>query len=160
MKIQTTIEINAPAAAVWDVFGEQFADVSVWADGVVKSSLAGTLGNGAVRTCDIKGVGPVPASQVTEELTVFDRETHALTYELRSGVPPMMTFIENAWTIERLGDDRCRVTSRATFSLKWWAVVMTPLMRFPLVRGVRDFCTQLRQHVEEKVQKSPIQAVA
>ncbi|MEE8437543.1 MAG: SRPBCC family protein, partial [Candidatus Neomarinimicrobiota bacterium] len=82
MKITTTIEINAPASAVWDVLGERFADVSEWAESILKSSINGPLERGAVRTCDIKAVGPVAAGQITEELTHFDRESFALTYNV------------------------------------------------------------------------------
>jgi hypothetical protein len=148
MHIETTVIVNAPAAAAWEVFGERFERVSDWADSVLESSLEGPLGNGAVRTCDIKPVGPIPAGQVTEEITQFDRSSHALTYAVRSGIPKPMKSIENAWTIEALADDKCRVTSRATFALKWWMQPMSPLMRFPLSRAVRDFTEQLAKHVE------------
>ena len=149
MKIKTTLEINAPASAVWEVLGEQFADVSEWAESVTKSSLNGPLGDGVVRTCDIKGFGPVADGQVEEELTHFDRESHAMTYVVFSGAPNLMQSIENAWRIEALGDNRCLVTSQATFNFKWWALLLSLPMRVPLSRGVQDFTQQLSKHVEE-----------
>lgn len=72
MKIETTVEIDASASKAWEVFGEKFEDVSDWAESIVKSSLNGPLKQGAVRTCDIKSIGPIAAGQVTEELTHFD----------------------------------------------------------------------------------------
>lgn len=148
MKITTTIEINAPASAVWDVLGERFADVSEWAESILKSSINGPLERGVVRTCDIKAVGPVAAGQITEELTRFDRESHALTYNVTSGVPNIMKSIENAWSIESLGDNRCRTTSLITFELKWWALPLFPILHFSLSRTIRTFTEQLRKHVE------------
>ncbi len=150
MKIKTTIEINAPASAAWDVLGERFADVCEWAESILKSSIDGPLDRGVVRTCDIKGVGPIAAGQITEELTHFDRESHALTYSVRSGAPNLMKSIENAWSIESLNDNRCKVTSRATFELKWWALPLSPLMRISLSRTVRAFLGQLKKRVENE----------
>ena len=148
MKITTTIEINGPASAAWDVLGERFADVSDWADSIVKSSIDGPLDRGVVRTCDIRAAGPVAAGQITEELTHFDRESQALTYDVRSGAPKVMKAIENAWEIESIDDSRCKATSRATFAMKWWALPLAPLMRIPLIRALRDFSEQLKRSVE------------
>lgn len=154
MLIQITLEINAPASITWDVLGERFADVSDWAHSIVKSSLNGSLGEGAVRTCHIKAVGPIAAGQIKEELTHFDRESYALTYVVLSGAPNLMKSIENAWTIDSLGENRCEVTSRATFEMKWWALPLAPLMRMPLNRAVRDFMEQLKHRVEGGLPKA------
>jgi len=148
MKIKTTIEINATTAATWEILGEQFANVYKWAESILKSTLDGPLDQGAVRTCDIKGVGPVAAGKITEEITLLDRESHSLTYNVTSGAPGLMKSIENAWSIETISDDRCAVTSNATFELKWWALPMLPLMRISLVRALRSFAGELKTRVE------------
>ncbi|MEE8381572.1 MAG: SRPBCC family protein [Thermodesulfobacteriota bacterium] len=150
MKIQTILEINAPASAVWKVFGEGFADVSNYAESITKSSINGPLESGVIRTCDIKAFGPVAAGQITEKLTHFDRTSHALTFAVLTGAPNIMKSIENAWTIEALGDNRSKVTSLATFGLKWWALPLSPLLRFQLSRGIRDFMKQLKAYVEAR----------
>ena len=147
MKLTPTIEINAPASEVWELFGDKFADVSEWADSITKSTLDGPLEEGAKRTCDIKGFGPVAAGQVREELTHFDRKSYSLTYLVFAGVPSFMKSIENAWRIEAIDEKRCLVTSEATFVFKWWAIPAIPLMRVPLQRGIKDFTQQLSDHV-------------
>ena len=143
MKIQTTLVIDSPASAVWQVLGEQFADVANWTDAINKSSLDRPLGEGAVRTCDLKAFGPVPAGKITEEVTRLDRDSRALTYVVLSGVPSFMRFVENAWTVEALDDQRSRVISQATFRLAWWIVPLSPLLRFQLGRGLRSFMGEL-----------------
>ena len=117
MEIKTTLDIDAPASAVWKVLGEQFADVGEWASSINKSSIDGPLGKGAVRTCDLKAFGPVPAGKVTEELTKFEHESRSLTYVVLSGVPGFMRFVENVWTVDELDDNRARVTILCTFRL-------------------------------------------
>ena len=148
MLIERSIEINTSAAAAWEVLGEQFADVSEWADSIVKSSLDGPLDRGVVRTCHIKAVGPIAAGEIKEKLTHFNRDSRSLTYLVLSGTPNVMDSIENAWTIEDTGNDRCTVTSRITFSMKWWALPLAPLMFIPLGQAVRDFLGQLKRRVE------------
>lgn len=147
MKIETTLDIDAPASAVWHVLGEQFGDVAEWSDAIRKSSLDRPLGKGAVRTCDLKAFGPVPAGQITEELTQFDRGSRSLTYVVRSGVPRFMRFVENAWTVEAHNDRRSTVTSRATFHLAWWVLPLFPLFRIQLGRGLRSFVGELKKTV-------------
>ena len=147
MKIQTALNIDAPASAVWQVLGEQFGDVANWSDAIEKSSLDRALGEGAVRTCDLKAFGPVPAGKVTEELTQFDRGSQSLTYVVRSGVPKFMRFVENAWTVEAIDDSRSRVTSQARFDLAWWMLPLFPLLRIQLGRGLRSFVGQLETTV-------------
>lgn len=154
MRIQTTHEIDAPAAAVWDLLGEKFADVSEWADSIVKSSIDRPLGKGAVRTCDLKAFGPVPAGQITEELTVFNRDDRALTFVVHTGLPGFMRFVENAWSVESIDGNHSRVMSRATFRLAWWMVPLSPLLRFQLGRGLRGFVVNLASTVKARVKVS------
>jgi Polyketide cyclase / dehydrase and lipid transport len=139
MLIETTRDIDAPASAVWEVLGERFADVAEITDAIEKSALDGELGEGAVRTCDLRALGPIPAGQVTERLTRFDRDDKALTYLVLSGLPGFMRRVENAWTIEPLDGGRCRITSAATFDLAWYMVPMTPVMRRQLGKTLREF---------------------
>lgn len=148
MKITTTIDMPVSADAVWTVLGERFASVSDWADSIVASSLDRPLGEGAVRTCELKAVGPVPAGSVTERLTRFDREARALTYLITSGVPGFMRHLDNAWTIEDV-DGRARVTSTLTLEMAWWSLPMAPMIRVQMGKTLRDFMAQLERYVVE-----------
>ncbi len=155
MKIQTTLDIDAPASAVWQVFGEQFGDVGEWSDPIIRSSLDRPLGEGAVRTCDLKKLGPVPAGKITEELTRFDRASRSLMYVVRSGVPGFMRFVQNAWTVEPLDENRSRVTSRARFDMAWWMFPLLPLMRMQLGRVLRSFVGELETTVAGAPEPAP-----
>lgn len=148
MKIITTVEIDAPASTVWEFFGERFADVNEWADQILDSSLQGTLGQGAIRTCNLKGFGSLPPGKVTEQITHFNRDKYELTYVITSGIPTPMTYIDNAWFIEPLSAECCLVTSRANFVLKWWMLPMAPIMRFPIAKAVKGFAAELKNSVE------------
>ncbi len=150
MEITTTIDVNAPLALTWELFGEQFGDIGAWAESIEKSSLDGPAAEGAVRTCHLKAFGPVPAGVITEELTVFDRKSHELTYVVLSGLPKMMRKVVNAWTVEAVDATHTRVTSVATFDLAWWIYPMVPVMRIQMKQGLKDFVQQFQTHVDSK----------
>jgi len=145
MKIRTSVDLDVPASAAWQVLGEQFGDIGVWFSAVKKSSIDRPVGVGAVRTCDIKAVGPVKEGQVVEELTHFDRDSRSLTFVIRSGVPGFMKLVENAWTVEELGDNRARASSVVTIKLAWWAVLMSPMIRMQLGRTIRSSLQELEK---------------
>ena len=138
---QSPTEMMTQAAVAHALNGE-------WSDAIVKSSMDRPLGEGAIRTCDLKAFGPIPAGKITEELTQFDRASRSLTYVVRSGVPGFMRFVENAWTIEALDDNRSRITSRATFRLAWWMLPLSPVLRIQLGRGLNSFVAELEKTVE------------
>lgn len=147
MEIHTQMEIKAPATAVWEVFGERFAEVSQWSDAVLESSVDRPLDEGAVRTCKIDGFGPFPPGFVTEELTTFDRTQYLLNYTVTSGTPPILASVVNRWAIEQTSDG-CRIASHATFELNWWAKPLAPFLRGKLTSGLESFVVGLRDYVE------------
>ena len=137
MRIETSTVINASAEATWHVLGEQFADIGEWFDGVLESSIDGDVEEGATRTCKLAN------GDITELLTHFSRESRSLTYAVSSGLPSFMGDVQNAWTIEIVDDNRCRVTSVVTADLAWFAIPMTPLLRLNLGRTIRSLLEQL-----------------
>jgi len=134
MTVHTSVELDTPATAAWAVFGEQFGEWAQWSDGIASSSLNGPLARGVMRTNDVPGFGVV-----TQELTRFDRGTRSLTYEMRSGMPAVLVAVGNAWTIEPLGADRCRLSGDASFGLAWWARPLKPLLRRKMTASLQSF---------------------
>ena len=142
--VQTVVELDASATAAWAVFGEQFADWSLWADGITASSLDRPVAQGAMRTNETTSLG-----RVTQELTEFDRAGRALTYEMREGMPGLFKGIANRWTIEPLGANRCRINGEATFGLAWWATPLKPLLRKKMTGALEGFANDFGARVKE-----------
>lgn len=110
-KILTAIEVNAAAADAWAVFGEGFGAWADWAPGIDRSTLAGPLAPGVVRTNETPSLGTVE-----QELVRFEPDGRALAYEMRS-LPPQFTKLRNDWVIESVGPNRCRLSGEALFVL-------------------------------------------
>jgi hypothetical protein len=119
-----SIDSNASADTAWQVFGEDFEGIRKWLDAIISSSLDGDLAAGVTRTCTF------PKDLVIKEkLTRFDPKTRSLSYAILSGLPVFMLKVDNAWTIENIGNNRSRATSVVTAKLAWYAIPLVPLVK-------------------------------
>jgi hypothetical protein len=144
MQVKASIEINATAEATWRVFGEDFGGIRNWLDAIISSSLDGELETGVTRTCNFpKGL------VIKEELIHFDPKTRSLTYAILSGLPSFMLKVNNAWTIEDIGNNRSRATSVVTAKLAWYAIPMAPLVKIGLGKTLKGALAQLAAAVEK-----------
>ena len=153
MKLQVSSLVNTPASTAWKILGEEFADISKWNDAILKSSLDGEVGKGATRTCELKS-GPV-----TELLTRYEPKSHALTYEIRSGLPSFMGTVENAWTIQVVDENSCRVSSVITANMRWYARPIAPLIKMNLRKLVSGALDQLGTAAQARQQSDNRKAV-
>ncbi len=137
MRITEFIDIDATAATTWQIFGEDFADISNWLDAILSSSLDGDLAVGVTRTCKFA------KNDITEQITRFDRDARSLTYKINSGLPPFMRNVSNAWTIEELANGRSRATSAVAADLAWYILPLYPLLKVGLRKTLRGALSQL-----------------
>ncbi len=164
MKITTIIDIDVPAARAWKVAGEQFGQVSEWAGPVLSSHLDSPLAEGAVRTCEIRAVGPFPPGEITETLIEFNRQQRSLAYTVGTGKPPILKHLSNRWTIEETGTTKCRLTSTATVTMAWWALPLLPFVRHGLAKNIRAILGQYKDYVtaqlptQQKASPRPVAA--
>ncbi|MEN0068522.1 MAG: SRPBCC family protein [Myxococcota bacterium] len=151
MDLHSEIPLDVPAKEAWAVLGAQFGDIGQWATSIQRSHLDRPLDEGAVRTCEIQGFGPIGAATIHERLTHFDPSTMAFTYEVVSGLPPMFRRAINRWRIHPDGPTRCRVTSHATVTLVWWAAPFGWWIRRQFASGSRDVSRDLEHRVRNGV---------
>jgi hypothetical protein len=142
LHVDTDLELDAPAAQAWQVFGEGFGTWAEWSDGIMSSELDGPVGQGAQRTNHTKSLGVVQ-----QELTEFDRASRALTYAFVSGMPAVLRGASNRWVIEEVGPDRSRLRGQATFQLAWWAVPLSPLLRRKMSGALVGFATEFAERL-------------
>jgi hypothetical protein len=155
MEIINKININAPVDTAWQILGEEFGEVSRWAGPVTASSLAGPLGEGVMRTCEIKATGPFPAGEVTETLSEFNRQNKTLTYVIDSGGPPFVSHIQNRWILEARDATSSVASSTVTYGLKWWAVPFAPLISMLMRSALKPIFDEFRDAVEARSETGP-----
>jgi len=152
MDIINTVDIDAPVSTTWQVLGEEFGEVSGWAEPVVASSLDGPLHQGVTRTCNIKAIGPFPAGEVTEELSEFNRQEKVLTYVIKTGRPPFITQMQNRWILEGRDATSSIASSTLTYRLKWWALPFAPLISMMMKKSIKPIFAQFRDAVQARHQ--------
>ena len=80
---------------------------------------------------------------IKEQITQFDQQARKLTYAIRSGLPSFMGSVNNAWTIEDIGNNRSRATSVVTVNPAWYVASMTPLLKISFRKTLRGALSQL-----------------
>lgn len=141
--IEKTIDVTADQA--WDLLGNRFADIGTWASAVEASRLDGPLQNGSVRTCELKPTN-VGSGTIQERITRFDRETRQITYEILSGMPGFMKYLDNAWTISPTSDGRAKMRSELTINLAWYMALMSPVIKGQFKKTIRGFIDEIEQN--------------
>ena len=121
MQLTNVHIINAPAADVWDLMGERFADIGDWSDTVEASSLDGPLGTGATRTCKLK---PTPAGldTIEETLTAFDRNRQHFAFEIHEACIECLDYRGSRCRADQgnqHADDRGRVVDASNAADDW-----------------------------------------
>src|SRR3954466_5103959 len=99
MEIRVAVSVRVPAERAWALVGESFADIGTWAAPIVSSTMDVPAAPGSVRTCHIRGFGPVAPGVVKERLTRFDRAGRSLAYEWVEGRPSFIVHALNRWSV-------------------------------------------------------------
>ncbi len=110
-KVTETVEINAPAAKVWEVIGN-FQDLN-WHPAVEKTEgEGGNEPDKAKRTLTLKGGG-----QIHEALVKYNAKAHMMKYEITDvdvKVLPVKNY-SSILKVEDEGDGKSKVTWRGAF---------------------------------------------
>jgi hypothetical protein len=142
MRIAQHIDIEASAAAVWELIGPGFADIGTWASAIAHSA---PTADGRGRVCTVSGVPGI--DQVVEQVVTHDPDARTLTY-LAQGMPAFVTEARNQWRIEPIGPQRTRASFIADVDVSGLARLATPLLGLGLRALGRRTLRELRQVVE------------
>lgn len=142
MKKEFQIELDISAEEAWTAVGEKFGETGQWTSSLDSSHLVGALDNAGSRVC-IQG-----RKKLIEKITKFDPETMVVQYELIDGRPAMVKTALNKWSVKSLGPNRSIVTMNPTTTLKWWAILMTPVLSLGLNSLLPKILEEFRYWVE------------
>ena len=149
MNLSNSLQINAPAEHVWQVVAHEFANISLWASGVPKSSINGAadVPDGASvggRTCDVPGFGAVQ-----ETFIAYDEGAKTFTYAAEGG-PFFMKSAHNSWRVKAIGDNKTEVSFSAQLELMpIFKMLMGWLLKRQLTAIVNDTTEELKYYIEE-----------
>ncbi len=110
MIIEKEIIVNKNIDNAWQVLGTEFANAHVWASPLSHSTGSGSKFNGSEcneRSCDIKGMG-----KTKERLLQFSNDNHSLSYVVEQGMPSMVTYATNSWSLISLYQDKTKLVMK------------------------------------------------
>ena len=129
MEIKKEVIINKSIKEAWHLLGEQFTEVDKWSR-VINHSAAqnGKSLNGSScteRGCDISGMG-----EVKEKLLVFSPDAYQLSYQIFEGLPSMVKYAENNWTLLSQGNNKTKLSMRLKADTQGlMGAIMKPMMK-------------------------------
>lgn len=142
MRLTTSTPVNVSAERAWQIIAEEFGDTSVWASSMSASHLdRDTVEVGATR------VGQVGKRQVSERVTMINRERRVFAYEIVDPPGPIHQ-ATNSWVILDTGNDRCEVDSEMRMELHPLAAPLGPLLKLGIQRQLASALEEFSHYAE------------
>lgn len=146
MEIKIETVIQKPAAAVWEVLGNQFGTAYRWASIIHHSDGEGARLAGGVceeRACDVQGMG-----KLREKLLQFNPQELVLEYLVTEGMPFFVARGTNHWSLRPDGQNT-HLSIRATIETKGiLGVLMAPMMKMQMTGMMNKMAEELKHFVE------------
>lgn len=113
LKVEKSVEIDKPAAAVWEKV-RNFDSLDTWHPAVAKDEIVEGKNNvaGAVRLLTLGDGGTVH-----EKLLHIDEANHSFKYEILDGVLPVSHYTSTV-VVQSVGKDKSKVTWSGEFQRK------------------------------------------
>ncbi len=147
MKIVKVLNINKNIAIAWQVLGTEFANAHVWASSLTHSEGIGSTFNGSEcneRSCDIKGMG-----KTREKLLQFSNENHSLSYVIEQGLPSMVKYATNTWSLTPLGQNQTKLTMKIDITTSSvMGFIMQPIMKMMMRKMSNTILADYKYYVE------------
>ena len=151
LDIKQSIEINVAAEKVWVIVADGFLDVSKWATGVttsinnpaIETSFEGAPAGG--RICEVDGFG-----KADEQIRVFEPSKGKITWSADiEKAPGFLKNLQNAITIESLGENSSRFTTNLTGDAKGlMGVLMGGMLRKNFNKALIAFTKDTKVYAE------------
>lgn len=148
MKLVNEFTVSVSADKAWGVLWEEFGNISKWLTSMQSSHLKGMLGKGAERVCVHEGIGPFPASKITEEIVHIDVSNYEYTYVAREGMPWFINSAQNTWSVTPVDNNKCVIRTVARIEVKWIVLPFAWMLPMLLKTGLGDVFEELKYAIE------------
>ena len=146
MKIVKNLEINKRIVAVWEVLGNQFADIAKWSSLIEKSEVSGDP--------KIPGVNfSIRSTQTTagptmQELTSFNPEQHSLSYKAISGTPFFFKSVNAKWSLSEASGEKTHLVLDFEVKFKGLFGILSPVIKLKLGKVGDELLDDFKYYVE------------
>ena len=148
--VQKELLINKKVEDVWEVMGNQFAEVHLWSTNFKDSKPGGSskfsgLGYSERVTITNRGV-------TVQELDAFDAANYTLAYHISKGAPSIAAEASAVWSLKSNDDNTTSV--RLVFNMKtkgYLGFLMTPLIKIGMGKSATEIAEDLKHYIENGV---------
>lgn len=147
MIIEKEIIVNKSISNAWQVLGTEFANAHIWASPLSHSEGSGNKFSGSEcteRSCDIKGMG-----KTKERLLQFSNDNHSLSYVVEQGMPSMVKYATNTWTLTSLSQEKTKLVMKMDITLGGiMGFMMQPMMKMMMTKMGNTLLSDYKYYVE------------
>tara|TARA_B110000211_G_C13878799_1_gene464224 strand:- start:21 stop:500 length:480 start_codon:yes stop_codon:yes gene_type:complete len=130
MKIIKQLTINKPIEDVWEVLGNQFGAIDIWASLIEKSEMSGESKfpgiSNSIRSTETTS-GPTK-----QELTAFNPTEHVIAYKAIAGTPGFFKSVHAEWSLVKKDDNTTGLKLDFEVKFKGLGVLLTPVVKLKL----------------------------
>ena len=116
MEIITKLTIEKNANDVWQVMGNQFDQIHIWASFFKDSKASGEKKFDEIDFSARETI--VEGGENTHSLDVFDSKNHTLSYTVTAGAPPFADKAQAEWVLESTNEVSCTAIITVNMELK------------------------------------------
>lgn len=151
--------VDAPAEAVWQLLGPQFAEIADWAT-VVRSSRA-IEPSEVPASLTVAPDAPVPGRETTtkitlvEVLTAYSDRNRSLTFEA-AGMPRVIRLARDTQSVVATGAATSVVTFEVEIDFVGPFAAFGPIVRRRMAKTFGNVLTDLKRHAEASVEAETV----
>ena len=116
MKVRNEIIIEKSVKDAWEVMGNGFTQIHLWASFFKDSKSAGESKFDGIDFSARDVI--VEGGENTHTLDVFDAENHVLAYTVTAGAPAFANKAEAVWALESFDENSCKASISVNMELK------------------------------------------
>ncbi len=146
--IKQELIISASIAKTWQVLGPEFADAYKWASSIKHSEATNkeTM-NGSTcteRGCSVSGMG-----NIKEKMLSYSETDHTLSYQVYEGMPKMVKYAANTWTLTDLGNGTTKLEMQIEMKTGGlMGSMMKGMMRKKMTKMSKQIAEEFQYYVE------------
>jgi hypothetical protein len=145
--VKKELAIDKKVEDVWEVMGNQFAQVHLWSTNFKDSKPGGTS----------KFTGLAYSKRITEtdrgttiqELDAFDATSYSLAYHISSGAPSIAKHASAVWSLKSDGANATTVVLEFNMETQGFlGFLMTPMIKLGMGKSAVEIADDLKHYVE------------
>lgn len=149
MKVQAIKEliIDKNIELVWEIMGNQFAQVHLWSTNFKDSKSGGSAKFSGIDYSE--RITQTNRGETVQELDAFDSINHSLAYHITKGAPGIAKRASAVWSLRGEGENKTKVVLEFNMETKGFlGALLSPLIKKGMGKSALEIAEDLKYYVE------------